>query len=283
MKISMFSNYIKAIMSMLIITLLFACNQSNVLNKKTLAFKKPAIIQPTTKDSITFIKRDFLARFFPIFEGKHKFTDTLYISDKWVNDTTYRNDFIYDYRTYSSDSFRSDGFEIIPDYSSAIYKNRYSLKQANYYYPVYIVNQTLTVKEFPGKDDYLFGLEEALDTNKEWRPIEGRGFDFCGNGYWGLKVHPQEFVVALFPKYAGNYKTRLRVKIRVGNNIYVSSSFEGTINEKQFYLKKEDNLYRELIEDKASAIRIWFYGSQPLETYDTNFGRRFTTTSKHNK
>jgi hypothetical protein len=271
----------KVFLSIFLLAMLFACKHPSVILNMPVAFKKPVIIQPANKDTVKYMKKDFLDDFFPVFEGKHKFTDTLFISIKWTKDTTYRKDFIWEYKGSDTDSFMSDGFEVVPDYSTTVYRNNYGSTFACY--PVYIINQTPTIKEFFGKDDYLFGLEEALDSNKGWGPIEGRGFDFCGNGYWGLKVHPHEFLVVLFPKNIGTYKTKLIVRIRNGHNIYVSNSYEGTINKKQFYLTRNGYLYGKLVEDKASAIRVWFYGSQPLETYDTSFGRNSETPLSHRR
>jgi len=62
------------------------------------------------------------------------------------------------------------------------------------------------------------------------------------------------------------------VRIKNGDNIYVSKPCNGTINEKQLYLKKNSYLYRELIEKKSSAIQYLFYGAEPFGMDDKNFG-----------
>lgn len=265
-------NHIKTIAVILLSTISVACNQANKVDKNVLAFVKPVISQPVTTDSLKYIKADFLDDLFPRFAGKHKFSDSLFIPYKQVRDTAYSKDFIDERIVRHSDSLMTDGLEIVPDYSSNIYLNEYGSKYAEYYYPVYIMNQTPAVKTFIGKDSYAFGIQEALDTNKQWRPIEGRGLDFCGNGYWGLKVYPREFIMILFPKYSGNYKTKIRVRIKNGENLYVSKAYDGTINESQLYLKEDSYLYRELIENKASAIQYLFYGAKPFGTDDKNFG-----------
>lgn len=118
----------------------------------------------------------------------------------------------------------------------------------------------------------MFAIQEALDDNGDWRPIEGRGFDFCGNGYWGLKIHSNEFMTILFPKYAGDFKTKIRVRIKNHDIIYVSRPFEGTINKKQFYFGKDrDYHYCEDDKNKTGAIQHVFYGSIPLELDDKSF------------
>lgn len=82
----------------------------------------------------------------------------------------------------------------------------------------------------------VFGVQEAInDTEKEdWKPIEVMGFDFCGNGRWGLVVHPKEFIVVLMRKYSGDYETEIRTKFKIGNTFFVSEPFQGEINESQF-------------------------------------------------
>ncbi len=218
-----------------------------------------------------FIKEEYVSEFFPKFVGKYKYTDTLHLSDRWTKDTTLKNDFIWDYSGLDTDKLTFNGFEIIPDYSTTIYWHMYG--PCNAYYPVYIVNETSEIKEFFGKDGHVFGLEEALDSSKYWRPIEGRGFDFCGNGHWRIKVHPQEFMVVLFPKYLGTFKTKLRVRISNLNSVFVSNSFEGVISEKQLSLRKGDYLYRMLMENKENVVEGCFYGAIPLGINDKDFGK----------
>lgn len=256
--------YMKTATTILILTLLLSCNQIDKPKEPIAIFKKPVIVQPQAKGSIKYFEADFVDDFFPPFACKHQFTDTLFIPDKRFRDTTFRKDFIS--RNY--DTLMTDGFELIPDYATDVYRNEYQSENSNYYYPVYLINQTPTVKAFIGKDNYVFGLQEALDTNGMWRPIEGRGFDFCGMGFWGLKVRPQEFITVLFPKYAGEYKTKMRVRIKNGDNIYVSKPYEGTINENQLNLKKGDYLYRELRQNEPSTIIDLFYGAVPLGIQD---------------
>ncbi|MBK6839003.1 MAG: hypothetical protein IPG90_12750 [Bacteroidetes bacterium] len=108
---------------------------------------------------------------------------------------------------WSSDTLRTDGFEIYSDYKTKVSKIDYTGMKGKYFYPVYLVNHTPTTKVMIGKDSYVFAIQEALDTNHDWRPIEGSGFEFCGNGYWGLKIYPKEFLTFLIPKY-GNTKRK---------------------------------------------------------------------------
>lgn len=261
----------RKVISISLLTVLFSCNQNVRKFEDSAAFSKPTIIQPKLVDSISYFQVDHINGFLPEFIGKYMFSDTLKISTQRVYDQNDMDDYIEDYLVNNSDSLRTDGFEILSDYLKDIVLKKYD-NNHHYYYPVYIVNQTPNLKALIGKDSYVFGLQEAIDTNGFWRPIEGRGFDFCGRGYFGLKLYSGEFAVILFPKYQGEYKTKLRVRIKNGDNIYVSTPFEGTINEDQFYLESDSYLYKELAENKASAIEYLFYGARPVGADDQNFG-----------
>lgn len=254
----------------LIIIFLISCNKTNKTQKPSSFFTKPIIEQPPIKDSVKYFEADFVNGSFPLFAGKFKFNDTLFLNNILVTDSTFKKDYIYEARVGLSDSLMCDGFEIISDYYTSVYQFEYTLKNkyANYYYPVYIINQTPSIKAFVGKDGYVYGLQEALDKNGRWRPIEGLGLDFCGNGVWGLKVHSHEYIAILFPKYTGDYKTKIRVRIKIGENIYISKPFDGTINEKQLYLKKGSYLSSQLFENKLNTIQNLFYGAIPFGAED---------------
>lgn len=229
-------------------------------------FKLPIIVQSQTKDIIEFTKADFLNHSLFRFYGKFKFTDTLYFEKDRKRDTTYRKDFIREYsRPQKNDTLTTDGLQIFVDYRTTMYNKDEYLRKGEYYFPVYVVNETSRTKIFIGKDSYVFGLQEATDTSQydEWRPIECRGPDFCGNGYFGLKIHPGEFVMFLVPKYAGDEKSLMRIRLQIGESIYLSQSFIGTFNRKQFNTKKGTWAYDRLQEDKSSTIQWMFYGATP--------------------
>jgi hypothetical protein len=261
-----------AILLLLILFLVACNNQKKDLEIRT-TFSIPFVYQEKTSDSIYFHNEDFLSHAFTSFFGKSKFCDTLKIPIKPEIDTTFYRDFLFESFRNELDSLGLDGFEIFPDYKTSVSKIVFDNDYGNYFYPVYIVNQTPNTKLFIGKDSHVFAIQEAIDEKGDWRPIEGRAFDFCGNGYWGLKVNTNEFITVLIQKYAGDYKTKLRVRIQNRDIIYVSKPFDGIINKKQFILNKEEAYHhRQLLENKPSAIQHMFYGAEPKELGDENFG-----------
>jgi hypothetical protein len=250
--------------TILILTTFLSCNRID--KKDGYKFQMPVIIQKYNLDTVTQFSEESVNGFDPRVLNKYKFSDTIRIPDESIKQKEYgrSESHYYHYLVGRTDSTLTDGLEIVTDYSKDIGWYPYGQGTMNKFYLVYIINQTPNIKGFLGKDGIAFGLQEALDTLGNWRPIEGRGWDFCGCCLWGLKIEPQEFLAVLFPKYSGNYKTKIRVRIKNGDNIYVSKPFDATINEKQLYLKKDRGFYKELIEHRSDVIQNKFYGAVPF-------------------
>lgn len=258
----------KAISMMVLSMILVGCLAEKSSNTKDI-FVVPTIINSQFGDSILTSKyrAAHISEVFPRFAGKYKFQENIDINPN-KQDTTIYNDFIGGYsRINSNDSLDATGFELVVDYKTTVKYNRFSDSLAYEHYPVYFVNSTNSDKIFLAKDSYVFGIQEALDQQKwaRWRPIEGRGFDFCGNGKWGLIVHPNEFIVVLMRKYEGDLETEIKVRFALGDNIYVSKPFIGFINEKQFTIRDSSYLQRRLQETNGKAAVGLFYGAVPRE------------------
>lgn len=244
------------------LAILAACSREQVI-----VFKKPIVVQLPFEDSVRYHSFNFMNGSDPEFIGKSPFSDTLTMTLEGRLHYD-ENDAIFQELIGTTDTTCTHGLELIPDYASTIVRNYYGDTSATYNYPVYLVNQTSGVKVIEVKDRHLFGIQEALDSNGVWRPIEFKGHDFCGRGYYGVKLYPNEYALMAFPKYQGNFKTKLRVRIKSGDDIYVSQPFEGTINEQQFYFEKEEYLRKDLQKYKAEIIEYKFYGAWPVEAGD---------------
>lgn len=248
--------------------MLMGC-QNNTENCESEEFKSPEIINTQFNESIKSIpyQAEFVSEVFPSFIGKFKFQEEIDINPE-KRDTSFDKDFVYAPRE-QTDSLDVNGLELIVDYDISVKYNRYYGLDSSLYnhYPVYFVNSTKSDKVFYGKDSYVFGIQEALDEKKfgKWRPIEGRGFDFCGNGRWGLIVHPQEFILILMRKYEGDYNTDMRVRFEVAENIFVSRSFKGIMNKSQFSIQDGSYFEQKLQETDGRAATWLFYGAVPNE------------------
>lgn len=225
---------------LLIAFCLVGCNNSNKQIQKIFPdFVIPYIIQTTNDDSSKF-ENEHSSYVYTPFGGKFKFIDTIDLKGR--NDSNFYKDRIRDFYTANSkiaDTLPTNGFEMEVDYKTSIkiedkYKN---LEKGKYFYPAFIINRTPSAKVLIGKDDHLFAMQEAKDSNEIWRPIELEGYGVCGCCYWAVNVHHNEYVVMLLPKYKGNFKTKLRVRLRNNATIYASKPFDGMIDYKQL-LKK---------------------------------------------
>ena len=100
---------------------------------------------------------------------------------------------------------------------------------------VLLVNATNEEKAFAASDSRLSIVQEALDKDGKWKPVEYLPSSWCGNSrhrvFLGANEH-WEFAAA---RYTGKIKTKLRFVLmtRDEGNI-VSNEFEGSINPKQF-------------------------------------------------
>lgn len=260
---------IKTIVLSLILGVFISC-QTDLDNPEIYEFVKPKIVNTQFDDSVksTKFKAGFVSGVFPSFVGKYSFTNRIDINPQ-KRDTTIFEDFFREYSYIElEDSIDVNGFELIVDYEQSVMYDEYSYMYPDSdsfyeYYPVYFVNSTKTDKMFFGKDRYAFGIQEAFDNDSNWRPIEKRGFDFCGNGHWGLVVHPNEFVVVLMRKYEGVFKTGIRVRFVLGESVYVSKPFEGTINPNQFNV--QDSLYLEKLRERIGNAATWLFYGYPLQ------------------
>lgn len=236
-----------------------------------IAFKLPFIFNSHYGDTLnsSLFMAELITEIFPIFAGKYKFKDTIDVNPETI-DKIAQEDYFGGYSsTRLGDSADVNGFELYVDYSkSVLYNNYYKYDKNKFiYYPVYFVNSTNSNKVFFGKDSYAFGIQEARDKAEQgfWRPIECRGFDFCGNGHWAIIVHPRELVLILMRKYDGNYETEMRVRYEVGDNIFVSKPFVGKICESQFYLRESSRVQKRLHKTEATEASWLFYGAIPKE------------------
>lgn len=255
-----------AILLPLIFIIFLSC-QSNLENDGNTVFVKPEVSNSRFNDSLKSIKykANAVSSIYPTFAGKYSFAKSIDINREKRYTQTSNRDFIRGkYKIGLGDSIDVNGFEIIVDYEQTVKHNPFYKHDSTLYayYPVFFVNSTKTDKIFLGKDGYAFGIQEALD-NYKWKPIEGRGVIYCGNGHFGLLVHPQEFVVILMRKYKGDFETRIRVRFKVGESIYVSKPFKGTINYNQFSIPDSSYFGQRLKETNSNAATWLFYGAEP--------------------
>ena len=165
---------------------------------------------------------------------------------KIIIDTTY--DFHYNEFEYK--------WHDLAKFADSITKLNFSRKQfedivfSKYYGKInrlrknHVVSYTLLIYNNGKENAYLeevgvnnFSLiQEAKDTDGNWKPIEyiySLPLDIID--YSCTVLSPKKYLATSIIKYHGDFKTKLRVKIRFGRNYYYSNEIEGYINKSQFY------------------------------------------------
>ena len=202
------------------------------------------------------------------FIDKFRFGDTVKINNDGAVNTLLDTDVISGDSAYIHrlrDSISSDGLQIIPDYNKSIPINWSLIAKRGIYYPIYVVNETNSDKLFNARERYVVAIQEAKGRDEKWRPFESRRFNFIGKKRWVLILHPHEYAMFIAAKYEGSYKTLLRVRMKIGDVIYISKAFEGTVNESQFRFDTTSYQYREYKNDKSISITRRFLGAIPIE------------------
>ncbi|MEM8527770.1 MAG: hypothetical protein AAGG68_24220 [Bacteroidota bacterium] len=264
----------KSILPILLLLFTYSCILEEKKPLEKIQFNFPQLVNSKIDTSLRISKHkaDHVSEIFPFFIGKYRFSQqNIDLANRAV-DTNMLKDYTYSHGLdILADSIDMTGLELLVDYeTSVVYKERYSWRDSILYeyYPVYFVNSTNTDKFFLAKDSHVFGIQEASNTEQrsyaKWIPIEGLGRDWCGNGHWGVIIHPQEYLLILMKKYDGNFETDLRVRFKVGENIYVSKAFKGSINENQFKIKGNFHLESALSDSYMFAIENLFFGAFPM-------------------
>jgi hypothetical protein len=255
----------KNFISLIFILIVVSCKNESQFSSSIFVAPKVLFVD-TVKLEKTLFKSEYIEEPYAIFCGKYSLVDTVKFDKKKVfyRDSIFKKDGIYiEYDVKDEiDSTETSDFRVSTDYSQDVLFNWWATERANCYYPAFIQNTSKIVKTLIGKDDRVLAIQEAKDEKGIWRTIEYKGIDFCAVGYWRLNIYPKEYGVFLLRKYEGDFKTSLRVRIKVGKNICVSNGFEGSIDKKQFLLKvlnsETEPMWRE-------SINSSFFGSIPLQ------------------
>lgn len=249
------------------------CSSTQKTGGNELPFELPVLYNSEYKSysEVSVDTVGYLSEVFPRVVGKYRFTDSLDVRNS-IEDTTFLNDYFFDdFSKYEIiDSLDVNGLELVADYKTTVLLQDHYLDDSLFYeyYPVFLVNSTRTEKLFLAKNNYAYSIQEAKFIKKNrsyhnWYAIEGLGWDWCGNGNWGVVVRPQEFILILMRKYRGDYYTHIRVRLRNGPTTYVSKGFPGVINESQFTIRVESFLEELVNKEQGFAADDVFFGSYP--------------------
>ena len=242
-----------------------------------IAFHVPRVIHDAIPKGYQFVYHNSLKPGSSIFLGKYKWRENLMIpGDVWQYEHN-PEDLVYDFIWKGkADHFRTDGFQLIPDYNSTIFYSSEPIgtregDQYWTYYPMYLVNETAETKYFIFKRNAVYAIQEAMDLDNvhtdAWWPIEYNKLTESKQGLCALKVYPGEFVLFIVPRYMGPVLTKLRVRLQNGDNIIVSNSFDGHFYPTQYLSDPEAPVHGIIERNDIMAIRSMFLGTMPKEIY----------------
>lgn len=90
----------------------------------------------------------------------------------------------------------------------------------------------LSVSDF-SFSELRYTIRQAKDEQGNWKDIESPIRYFCGTGARHIVIEPGEVIVAMLPRYSGNYKTECRLKYSREKYTIYSNTFSDYIDKKQ--------------------------------------------------
>lgn len=124
----------------------------------------------------------------------------------------------------------NQSFETLKSFNS-----KWIEKYSKSHFIAYLVNMTDSSVYIKTQDGSLLIIQEALDENNNWQPIEYWIPSGCGNSYFNpLSLEAGKCVLVPIKKYTGNYKTQFRLKFNIGKSIIYSDTFEASLDKTQF-------------------------------------------------
>lgn len=101
--------------------------------------------------------------------------------------------------------------------------------------PLLLINKTGKTIAFPAEDSRLSVVQEALDKNGRWRPIEYLPSSWCGNSLHRVFLPSGQYWVFTVPRYYGDFETKLRARLQISEKeVIYSNEYEGGISRSQF-------------------------------------------------
>lgn len=101
-------------------------------------------------------------------------------------------------------------------------------------FPVFVINKSDSPNTLWIEDGSIAMIYEAVDRSGNWKPIEFKTYSWCGNSYWDLNLEKDQFALFKVPQQSGDFKTRLRLKARIGEQVFYSNEISGSIHTRQF-------------------------------------------------
>ena len=144
---------------------------------------------------------------------------------------------------------RADGLQLLVDTSQNV-TIKYDKEFADYVYgdstqlsfkgyPVFVYNETSSIKWLMAQDGEVMAIQEAMDSSYNWRPIEIWPWSWCGNSFYRTYIKPNHYLLFKMPIYKGDFYTDMRLKVYSRDVIIYSNEYKGWISYSQFNLPKK--------------------------------------------
>lgn len=112
-----------------------------------------------------------------------------------------------------------------------------------------LVNGTDAEVGFAASDSRLSIIQEAKDSDGNWKAIEFLPSSWCGNSYHRVFLPAKHYWEFSAPLYTGKMRTKLRFALPISDTVTIySNEFEGSVNSGQFGSRKEGYTSRGLMD-----------------------------------
>jgi hypothetical protein len=169
-------------------------------------------------------------------------------SEMSVNQNQYNSDF-------TASSELKEQFEIIEESN-----NKFKLvakSKDNEKISVFIQNNTNEIIELSHQDNQIYILQEAMDKNGLWKPIEYWESSDCGNSFGQIKIEPNGIIETESTKYQGSFKTKIRFKLSADDRVFYSNILDGSINPNKLIIPNDFSfLWPLVLMGKETPIEI---------------------------
>jgi len=100
---------------------------------------------------------------------------------------------------------------------------------------VRLVNGGKNVLSLQAQDSRINLIQEAMDKNGQWKPIEHIPGSWCGNSYHNVFLKPGRYWQFIVPRYSGPRATLIRFKLEISpEETLYSEPYQGGIYPGQF-------------------------------------------------
>ena len=114
--------------------------------------------------------------------------------------------------------------------------NLFLQKNNDSLFSIYLTNLATDSLKFVRFDRSIFAIQEAINKEGKWQPIEYWTLAACGNSYKYHYIPENETLKAESRIYSGNFKTKIRFKVNINDKVYYTNSLNGNVNADQFQL-----------------------------------------------